>query len=110
MAKLHPLHTPEMLMDYAKRTGEHYPVERHTGRSTAIALRLMAAAIENPETYTQIRDHYNTDQANEYLGWQIQEMCSKLGLEHMHVERDRRFWVPAIIFQRREEPTKEAVK
>ena len=78
----HPLHTPEFIADVVKATGR-YPGDRYTGRSTAIALRLIAEAIESPRKPIPIRDHYGTSLADRYLRQAMQDMVDKLDLKHM---------------------------
>ena len=83
MKKLHPLHTPQYLYDYMRYTGEYYPLDRRTGRSTAQALQYLAHAICDPHTPVAIVDHYGTEKANKALAKSMQHMADLLGLKHM---------------------------
>lgn len=85
--KLHPLHTPEWVARYVLEKGE-YPGERFTGRSTALALRVIAEAIENPGKKVLIRDHVNLHRANNHLRGTVQEFVRKLGLRHFVFTED----------------------
>lgn len=79
---LHPLHTPEFVANYIAYGGGH-PQERRTGRSTALALKYIAEAIENPRQPVQIRDHHDVLRAHRDLFERVREMVRQLGLEHM---------------------------
>ena len=85
MTKLHPLHTPEMVAQAVKATGEYFDPARRTGRSTAIALELIAAAIRNPGLTIKIKDHCSTPRADYALAMRISEMVGMLGLKHIYV-------------------------
>lgn len=59
--------------------------ERATGRSTVLALRAIADAIEKAGEKVDVRDHHGTATADEHLMHMVQGMVEKLGL------RDFRF-------------------
>lgn len=81
--KLHPLHTPELLARHVHCTGEYWPRERCTGRTTALALKLLAEAISKPHERLIIRDHEPTAVAAKHLRTRMQDIAERLGLEHM---------------------------
>jgi hypothetical protein len=81
--KLNPLHTPELIARHIQYTGEYWPNERCTGRTTAQALRLLAEAISNPHTRITIVDHHPTVMAATNLRRLMQDMVHILQLEHM---------------------------
>lgn len=81
--KLHPLHSPEMIMDYMLNTGEYWPQERCTGRSTALALEYLAKAIRNPGVRFHVRDHHDSTVAHRCLATVVRDFAIMLGLEHM---------------------------
>lgn len=68
--KLHPLHSIERHADVIKQQGvlgyhKWLEEKRGTGRSTALALRYIAQAIENPHTAVLLLDHVHTSVATE---------------------------------------------
>lgn len=83
--KLHPLHTVEMVVNHLRQTGK-YLGDRHTGRSTAQALRLIANAIENPEKLLIIEDHHGTTNADYSLQHTVQKMIDLLEFKHFTVQ------------------------
>ena len=82
MRKLNPLHSPEWLDRMVRYTGCYADPSRATGRTTAIALRTLAAAIENPHQWVEIVDHHPTRLAAGYLRRRMQDMVGILHLEH----------------------------
>lgn len=87
MTKLHPLHTVEALSASMALTG-HYPdTERCTGRTTAIALGSIAAAIRCPFKPVHISDHFGTREADTLLLGVIRDMVLLLYFEHFYVNR-----------------------
>lgn len=83
MNKLNPLHTPEWLDRMVKYTGCYADPSRATGRSTAIGLRTLATAIENPHQWIEIVDHHHTRMAAEELRRRMQDMVGLLHLKHL---------------------------
>lgn len=83
--KLHPLHTPEFLHQQTLETGCYADTTRCTGRTTAIALRAIAEAIDNPHKSIHYRDHHLTNAADMHLGMRIEDICKALRLEHMQI-------------------------
>ena len=81
--KLNPLHTPEMLDQAVRSTGQYFCQDRRTGRSTALALEYIAAAIRNPHHIILIEDHHPTHLAGVELRHKAQAMVNALGLEHI---------------------------
>ena len=81
--KLHPLHDAGWVAKFIETAGE-YPGPRNTGRSTAIALRLIAEAISAPETWVNIMDHDSGMPAHKFADTVV-GIVRKLGLSHLHV-------------------------
>lgn len=82
MTRINPLHNPDTIIKQMEMTGEYPDAERRTGRSTAIALRIIAEAIANPYAVIHVRDHEDNKVNNIALTREINVMCFKLGLEH----------------------------
>jgi hypothetical protein len=80
--RLNPLHTPEFIAKHVANTGFYFPEERATGRSTAQALRAIAAAINQPYTAIDLKDHSGTPGGNRYLLEQAKKMVAQLELKH----------------------------
>lgn len=78
-----PLHTEEL------RNSPHYSVTRRTGRTTAIALRIIAQAIEHPYEPQEIRDHVDLPGAHKNLVYTIADMINRLDLKEMYVSIGR---------------------
>lgn len=78
----HPLHSIDFIVDCYRSTGRH-PGERRTGRSTARALLLLSSAITHQGKTITIEDHHGTRLADTFLRKTMQDMCVKLGLQHM---------------------------
>lgn len=85
MSKLNPLHTPEMIAQVISATDEYFDPKRGSGRSTALALRYISDAIENPRAPIRIKDHHDSVQADRLLAEIVKKMIFKLELKHMHV-------------------------
>lgn len=83
--KLNPLHTPEMIVKVISTTGEYFDHKRRSGRSTALALRYIADAIEQPYTPVLIEDHYDSVLADRALAEIMGLMIFKLELNHMYI-------------------------
>lgn len=66
---------------------------RGTGRSTAIALKLMAAAINNPGVMIQVKDHHGTLMADKHLFNKIQAMCHDLGFRYSFIQQQGDFYI-----------------
>lgn len=81
--KLHPLHTPEWVADFIKAHGE-YPGDRGTGRTTALALDVLACAIQQPGKTVKAQDHHPTPEADRELLRIAKDMASRLGLTRLH--------------------------
>jgi hypothetical protein len=77
----HPLHDKEFIEKFPSAT------DRRTGRSTAIALRTITWAIENPDQPISIRDHHPTIKAHQFLARMIADMIQKLELQHLTINR-----------------------
>jgi hypothetical protein len=82
MTQLHPLHTPEFVARYIITEGQ-YPGLRCTGRSTAQALRYLAASIEQPGVAVVPADHHGTVLADRLLLSRMAQLSSMMGLKHM---------------------------
>jgi len=80
--RLNPLHTPEFIATHVRNHGTYFPEERGTGRSTAQALRGIAAAINQPYTAIDLKDHSGTAVGNRYLMEQAKAMVTTLELKH----------------------------
>lgn len=78
---MHPLHTPDWVVQYIKASGE-YPGSRATGRSTAQALRLIAQCIESPRTWYACLDHHGTRLSHANLRHTAQGLVSDMGLRY----------------------------
>jgi len=68
--------TTEMLRQFEKKSFER----RRTGRSTAIALRTIAEAIDNPCKPIKVSDHFDGPHADRFLLGTIGEMIKQLDL------------------------------
>lgn len=82
LGRMHPLHNADFIHDYMVNTGEYFPQERGTGRSTAQALGYIAEAVRNPFRKIVVVDHRGTAVANRELLHIIRRMVSSLRLEH----------------------------
>lgn len=80
----HPLHPEEFIA--RARAGGYYDSSRRTGRTTAIALRTIAEAIERPYTKVPIRDHVGTPGMDRYLARMIIDIIKALHLHEMSVD------------------------
>lgn len=78
----HPLHTEEFLRRVRLCSGQH-PGNRRTGRSTAIALRILADAISCPRRPIQVVDHDPRRCAQEHTFYMVHDMATALGLQHL---------------------------
>lgn len=96
--RLHPLHTPALLNQMVLSSGCYADVSRCTGRSTALALRLIAEAIENPGKAVPLRDHHNTTPAHDHFCRLVHAMTGMLRLQHMHVHSEQR----VLVFENRD--------
>ncbi len=85
---MNPLHTAKDISDYVLTTGEYFPTERGTGRTTAIALRTIARCIEKPYNWVEIEDHHDSPGAAQNLFCTIQRMIDSMRLEHFYVNPD----------------------
>lgn len=82
MKKINPLHTLDMVMRHMLSTGEYFPQERCTGRSTALALEFVAKAIRNPHEWVVITDHHDSAPSNNLLASTCRDIIAALGLRH----------------------------
>lgn len=64
-------------------------MKRRSGRSTIIALRTIALAMENPGRALRIMDHAGTSKADQFLMAMIQDMVNAMGFEHFIFDRSR---------------------
>jgi hypothetical protein len=80
--RLNPLHSVEWLCDMIRVTGEYFDTSRRTGRTTALALKAIAEAIENPWVWVPLKDHHNTILANESMSNIVRSMVHVMQLEH----------------------------
>ena len=103
MSPLHPLHQEEWYEQQGEQGIQADP-ERYTGRTTAIALRIIHDAISNPEQLIDIIDHTPYRQSDKYLAKIIQWMIESLELRHLHIDISKREEI-TLVFQRRDEPT-----
>lgn len=99
--RLHPLHNPDLLAQHMHATGEYFPVERHTGRTTALALETLAKAIRTPHEWVRITDHHPSLPADEHLMRMMQDMVHALGLQNMQFSAHQ----PAVCFGTRPSAT-----
>jgi hypothetical protein len=82
--RLHPLHSVNMVLDDIRRTGCYFDERRGTGRTTALALQYIAAAISNPFCSILIRDHHGSTQSDRMLVHVCRQMVHTLGLYEFH--------------------------
>ena len=76
----HPLHDKLFLA----LIGEKY-TDRRTGRSTALAFRIISDAILNPNMPIRIIDHHGTHQADRMLANMIMDVIEKTGLQYLTI-------------------------
>ena len=86
--KRHPLHSMEFITNCLVVTG-CYPGQRRTGRSTALALRLISESIKRPGEWLSIKDHHDSRMADHHLRQMIQDIVLKLGLEGFTFREDK---------------------
>ena len=60
----------------------HVDQKRCSGRTTAMALKFISQAIQNPNTPVKISDHYATIDMANYMLSTIMYLVSKLELKH----------------------------
>jgi hypothetical protein len=77
---MHPLHTAEFLTMFGKKN-----TDRRTGRSTALAFRIISDAILNPNMPIRIIDHYGTHEANRMLANMVSDIIEKTGLQYLTI-------------------------
>lgn len=82
--KLHPLHTADAISQYVQATGAYYPVDRQTGRSTALAHKLIARAIETPYMWFNVTDHHGSAHSNKLLLDLCRDITIRLEYKHFH--------------------------
>lgn len=98
---LHPLHE-EVWYEEQGEQGIQADPDRHTGRTTALALRIIHDAIINPHQKIDIIDHTAYRRADKHLAHQVADMVGMLQLQHMHVDVSKREEY-TLIFERRPE-------
>lgn len=79
LVPLHPMHTIQFVMNTLKSSGM-YPGARCTGRSTAIAFRVLADMIDKPRTPITVRDHHDTTDSHNRLAHQVVGLFNQLNL------------------------------
>lgn len=78
----------KVLDQYYSRDDPNRPDEyRRTGRSTAIALTLIAWTMRNPNVDRMIVDHYPRAEANLMLAEMIQDIINTLGLQKFVIRK-----------------------
>lgn len=80
--KLHPLHSVEFITGYVRNTGEYFPTERCTGRTTILALGYIQLALTNPGKELVLQDHHGTRNADRELCRRIRDMVEQLRLDY----------------------------
>lgn len=87
MSSYNPLLTPEVYAERYHREGFVDPV-RCSGRTTSIALRSIADAIDNPGVPQDLKDHHGSLRSDGDLSAKVDYMLSRLGLnKHTQVVR-----------------------
>lgn len=81
--KLNPLHSIDWIVGMMRFSGEYVDPARATGRTTSLALRLLAQAIATPHVWVDIRDHHPTHAASQNLRRLMQEIADRLNLKHL---------------------------
>ena len=64
-------------------------INRCSGKSTKIALRIIADAYAFPNTKVYINDHHGTPKADEHLAESIDEYIRRLGFSGFKIVKDR---------------------
>jgi len=83
------LYTQKQIQEYFMLFGVDVTKEnRQTGKSTAIALKTIAKAIENPGQVIYIVDHFNQAQSNRSLAYEINGMITKLNLRGLDLKNN----------------------
>jgi hypothetical protein len=83
---MNPLHSKALMSDSATLQ-MMISDNRCTGKSTAIALKTIAEAIEKPFTPIVIKDHFPSRQADEHLAHMIRQIVGVLDLKMMIFKR-----------------------
>lgn len=78
--------------DHLVQTGQYYPEERGSGRSTTIALIALVEAMKNPGVPVPLKDHHDSRAADEFLARGLRTMIDQLGLRLVQVQRSKRGW------------------
>ena len=86
---INPLHSTEFLIAQMLNTGCYPEVERCTGRTTVLALRIIADAISNPHVEQTVRDHHPTTFSHQSLVKKVHDMTQALGLQHFKCNPSR---------------------
>lgn len=101
-SKRHPAHRALDAVRYAQLLQAPEGVFRRTGRTTAIALRLISDALRMPDTPLDIRDHWDDNRAHEVLARLIVDTLAKLELRGIEVFFSERGW--ALVFGENRHP------
>lgn len=87
--KIHPLHSVDKVANFVRDTGQYFNPERCTGRTTVIALRTIARAMENPRQWIKVEDHEGTLGANRHLLRVIGSALQALGLGYFRLDHNK---------------------
>jgi hypothetical protein len=88
------LPTKEQIADWEKMTGNKWEPRRRSGRSTGMALRYLGRAFANRPSWEQILDHSNSCEADRHLARMIEDIVTKLELQHIEFKREgQKFFV-----------------
>lgn len=101
-SRRHPAHRALDVARYAMLMQAPEGAHRRTGRTTAIALRLISDAIRMPDTPLDIRDHWDDPRAHEVLARLVLDTLAKLELRGIEVFFSERGW--ALVFGENRHP------
>lgn len=101
-SRRHPAHRALDAVRYTQLLQAPEGIHRRTGRTTAIALRLISDAIRMPDTPLDIRDHWDDNRAHEILARLIVDTLAKLELRGIEVFFSERGW--ALVFGENRSP------
>jgi hypothetical protein len=86
----HPLHQElESMVKQDPWLGWQLLSGRRTGRTTCIALRAIAEAMENPGVGVMLVDHHHGNDADFHLSRMVLAMVQSMGMKHLHVDQVR---------------------
>ncbi len=83
VAGRHPLHDADWRRRAMKRG--ILDRERSTGRTTILAFKYIAEAMEKPGEAVRLRDHHRSRAADEHLSHVVAGILGLTGLQHLHV-------------------------